>query len=109
MPKQFYAVLVNTTVASITNTFIWFAVTFWVYLETQSVIATSIMAGIFTITIAFSGFFLGSIVDRYKKKVAMTISGVASLVLYVLAYITYITNSPEAFTTLASAPLWFFI
>ncbi len=109
MPKQFYAVLVNTTVASITNTFIWFAVTFWVYLETQSVIATSIMAGIFTVTIAFSGFFLGSIVDRYKKKVAMTISGVASLVLYVLAYFTFVSNPPQAFTTLASAPLWFFI
>lgn len=109
MPKQFYAVLVNTTVASITNTFIWFAVTFWVYLETQSVIATSVMAGIFTVTVAFSGFFLGSIVDRYKKKVSMTISGVASLVLYVLAYIVLITNPSEAFTTLASAPLWFFI
>lgn len=109
MPKQFYAVLANTTVASITNTFIWFAITFWVYLETQSVIATSVMAGIFTITVAFSGFFLGSIVDRYKKKVAMTISGVASLVLYLLAYAVLLTNPVEAFTTLASAPLWFFI
>lgn len=109
MPKQFYAVLTNTTIASITNTFIWFAVTFWVYLETKSVIATSVMAGIFTITIAFSGFFLGSIVDRYQKKVSMTISGIASLVLYAMAYGILMTNPPSAFATLASVPLWFFI
>jgi MFS transporter, DHA3 family, multidrug efflux protein len=109
MPKQFYAVLANTTIASITNTFIWFAVTFWVYLQTQSVIATSVMAGIFTVTIAFSGFFLGSIVDRYQKKVSMTISGVASLILYALAYGVLMTNPTSAFTTIASAPLWFFI
>lgn len=109
MPKQFYAVLANTVIASITNTFVWFAVTFWIYLETQSVIATSIMAGIFTITIAFSGFWLGSIVDRYKKKVSMLISGVASLVLYSVAGVIIIANPPEAFTTIASVPLWIFV
>jgi MFS transporter, DHA3 family, multidrug efflux protein len=36
MTKLFYAVLANSLVASVTNTFVWFAVTFWVYLETKS-------------------------------------------------------------------------
>ena len=71
MTKLFYNVLVNSVAASMINTFVWFAVTFWVYLETKSVIATSFMAGIFLVTVAFSGFFLGSLVDRYKKKTAM--------------------------------------
>src|SRR5688500_3573249 len=64
--KTFYAILANALAASLTNTFVWFALTFWVYLETQSVIATSMMAGVYTVTVAVSGFFLGSLVDRYK-------------------------------------------
>jgi len=35
--KTFYAVLANSLAASLTNTFVWFAVTFWVYLQTKSV------------------------------------------------------------------------
>ena len=71
MQRRFYAVLANSLAAFLTNTFVWFAVTFWVYLETQSVIATSVMAGVYSITVAVSGFFLGSLVDRYPKKRVM--------------------------------------
>ena len=63
----------------LTNTFVWFAVTFWVYLKTQSVIATSVMAGVYSTTVAVSGFFLGSLVDRFPKKRVMLVSSVASL------------------------------
>jgi len=35
MTKCFYAVLANSLVASLTNNFVWFAVTFWVYLQTE--------------------------------------------------------------------------
>ncbi len=55
--KTFYALLANAFAASLTNTFVWFALTFWVYLETQSVVATSMMAGVYTVTVAVSGFF----------------------------------------------------
>lgn len=37
--STFYALLGNTLIASITNAFIWFTVTFWAYLETESVLA----------------------------------------------------------------------
>jgi MFS transporter, DHA3 family, multidrug efflux protein len=63
--KLFYAIVANSLAAFLTNTFVWFAVTFWVYLETKSVVATSVMAGVYTGTVALSGFFLGSLVDRY--------------------------------------------
>jgi DHA3 family multidrug efflux protein-like MFS transporter len=107
--KKFYAILVNSVVATITNTFVWFAVTFWVYLQTKSVIATSIMAGIFTVTIAVSGFFLGSLVDRYKKKSVMMGSSVASLVLYALALIVYVSTPATVFTDASSPQLWVFV
>lgn len=46
--KTFYSILVNSLVATIVNMFVWFAVTFWVFLQTRSVIATSIMASVCT-------------------------------------------------------------
>lgn len=109
MTKLFYAVLANTVAASIVNTLVWFAVTFWVYLETKSVIATSVMAGIFTVTVAFSGFWLGSLVDRYPKKTAMLFSTIASLVLFVLALLVYNAAPPAAFADAGNPLLWVFI
>lgn len=107
--KTFYTVLVNTLIASVTNTFVWFAVTFWVYLETQSVIATSIMAGVYTITVAGSGFFLGSLVDRYPKKAVMLLSSVSSFVFYGLASLVYVTAPAAVFRDAASGTLWVFV
>ncbi len=109
MTKLFYAVLANSLVASLTNTFVWFAVTFWVYLQTKSVLVTSVMAGIYLLTVATSGFFLGSLVDRYKKKTAMVFSSFGSLFLYLLAYIIFVSWPPSVFTDSASVILWVFI
>jgi len=107
--KTFYLVLVNSLAASVTNNFVWFAVTFWVYLETKSVIATSVMAGVYTVTVAVSGFFLGSLVDRYKKKSVMALSSLGSLVLYTLAFIVFVITPPVVFTNPASVNLWVFV
>ncbi len=78
--KSFYSILINAIVAGVTNTFVWFAVTFWVYLETRSVMVTSYMAGIYIGTVSAS-VFLGSIVDRYRKKTAMLFFSILTLVL----------------------------
>ena len=107
--KTFHVTLINSMVAFITNNFVWFAVTFWVFLETKSVIATSVMAGVFTLTIAFSGFFLGSLVDRYPKKRVMLLSSIASLVLYAIAGLIFITTAENEFSDASSVRLWIFI
>ena len=96
-------------VAFVTNNFVWFAVTFWVYLETKSVIATSVMAGIFTLTVVFSGFLLGSLVDRYPKKRVMLLSSFASLVLYAIAGLIFVTTPAEVLKDASSLRLWIFI
>jgi DHA3 family multidrug efflux protein-like MFS transporter len=101
--------LANSLAAFLTNTFVWFAITFWVYLETRSVIATSVMAGVYTGTVAISGFFLGSLVDRYKKKTAMLLSSVCSLLLYLVAWIIFAATPAQTFTNAASPLLWLFI
>jgi MFS transporter, DHA3 family, multidrug efflux protein len=107
--KIFHATLANSLVAFVVNNFVWFAVTFWVYLETKSVIATSVMAGVFTLTIAFSGFFLGSLVDRYPKKSVMLLSSMISLVLYAVAGFIFVTTPYEEFADASSVRLWIFI
>ncbi len=109
MTKTFYTVLANSLTASLTNTVVWFAVTFWVYLETKSVLATSVMAGIYLGTIAVSGFFLGSIVDRYRKRTAMLISSICSFILYVLAFAIYLATPADVFRNPSSIALWAFI
>src|SRR5918994_1706343 len=58
--KLFYAIVANSLAAFLTNTFVWFAVTFWVYLETKSVVATAVMAGVYTPPAPPSGFFPGA-------------------------------------------------
>src|SRR5688572_2201450 len=105
MSKAFIAILANTLAASLTNTFVWFAVTFWVYLETRSVVATSVMAGVYTGVTALSGFFLGSLVDRYRRRAVMLCSGGCSLVCYALAAALFVATPRDVLTDPASAPL----
>jgi MFS transporter, DHA3 family, multidrug efflux protein len=107
--RKFYALLINTVAASIVNNFVWFAVTFWVYLETKSVVATSVMAGTYVGTLAVSGFFLGSIVDRYKKKTSMILSSVLSLALYSISALVYLISPNDAFSDPSSFLLWVLI
>ena len=50
--RTFLHLLLSTLVVSVMNFTVWFAVTFWVYLETRSVFATGLIAGIFLVSIA---------------------------------------------------------
>lgn len=105
----FHAAVANSLAAFVTNTFVWFAVTFWVYLETRSVVATAVMAGVYTATVAVSGVFLGSLVDRYPKKTVMLLSSVGSLLLYGVAGAVYLASSPETLADPSNRVLWLFI
>ena len=60
MPPTFRRLLVNTLVTGVTSTFLWFALTFWVYLETRSVVATGVIGGAFNISSAVLGPFFGA-------------------------------------------------
>lgn len=106
--KIFYHLLANTLVASITNFTVWFALTYFVYLETRSVLATSMMAGIYLVATALSGFWLGSLVDHHKKKTVMLGSSVTSLIIYVIGLGIYLTAQAGTFKDITSPTLWIF-
>jgi DHA3 family multidrug efflux protein-like MFS transporter len=107
--RVFLHLLVNTLLVGVMNFTVWFAITFWVYLETRSVLATGMVAGIFLVATALSGIWFGSLVDHYRKKSVMQGSTLISLVLYVAAFLLYQLTPKEVFTDPASVRLWIFI
>lgn len=104
--KAFYHILGNTLVASITNFTVWFALTFWIYLETQSVFATGLLAGIYLVLVAGTGFWFGSIVDHNYKKHVMLASSAISFFFYASSLLFLISTPAEAFQNVAGFPLW---
>jgi MFS transporter, DHA3 family, multidrug efflux protein len=104
--RVFQHALGNTLVASVVNFTVWFAVTFWVYLETRSVFATGVISGIYLVLTAASGVWFGGLVDRYRKRTVMLGSSAASLVLYTCALAVYLLADPATFTDPASPALW---
>ena len=72
--NTFRHALANTLVASVVNYTVWFAVTFWVYLETHSVFATGVVSGIFLVLTALTGIWFGSLVDHLRKKMMLLVS-----------------------------------
>ena len=66
--RTFHLLVANTLVASVTNNFLWFALTFWVYLETRSVLATAIIGGGYMLLVAVSAMFFGTFVDRHLRR-----------------------------------------
>lgn len=80
--RAFRQVLGNTLVANVTSSYLWFALTFWAYLETRSVMATAIIGGGFMLFTAALGTFFGTLVDRHRKKQVMVLSSTVTLVTY---------------------------
>ncbi|HTM78307.1 MAG TPA: MFS transporter, partial [Devosia sp.] len=91
---------------NVTNFTVWFAVTFWTFIETQSVFATGMIAGLYLVFTAGFGFWLGSIVDHHSKKLSMLGSSVVSAAFYVLSLALVLLSPEAAFTNPYGAQLW---
>ena len=109
MHNPFYQILGNNLVANITNFTVWFAVTFWIFLETHSVFATGMVAGLYLVFTAGFGFWLGSIVDHNSKKLAMQGSSLVSFGFYALAMVMLLLEPEGAFTNPYGPYLWGFV
>lgn len=107
--KAFYHLLTNTLVAAVIGFTLWFAVTFYVYLETKSVFAVSLIAGLYLVITATTGIWFGSLVDHHKKKTMMIVSNIISLVLYGVSFMIYQLADPDTFKDPGSLTLWIFV
>lgn len=107
--KTFLHVLTNTLFVSVIDFTVWFAITFYTYLQTRSVFATAIIAGIFLIMTAGTGIWFGSLVDHHKKKTVMLASTAFSFIVYLICFAIYQTTPHETFTDVSSPILWTFV
>ena len=105
----FHHLLANNLVANITNFTVWFALTFWVFLETQSVFATGMIAGIYLVLTAALGIWFGSLVDHHRKKPVMMGSSAVSFALYATCFAASLLIPEQRFADAGSVALWLFI
>jgi DHA3 family multidrug efflux protein-like MFS transporter len=85
---------------------VWFALTFWVYLETRSVLATAIIGGGYMLLVALSGMFFGTFVDRHLRKTSMVVSAGMSLTTFALAGVVYAIAPAGSLHQLGNPAFW---
>lgn len=107
--RVFLHLLANVLLVSVMNYTIWFAITFWVFLETGSVFATGVISGLFLVAMVSTGIWFGSLVDHHRKKTVMQASAAASAVAYAAALLLYLSTPSSAWTDPASVRLWLLI
>ncbi|MEJ1090204.1 MFS transporter [Microbacterium istanbulense] len=106
--RAFVNVLINTLIANVTTSFLWFALTFWVYIETQSVLATGIIGGAYMLFIAFFSMIFGTIVDRHRKHAVMLLSSVVSAFAFLIAGVLYLLQPESSLLDLGRPWFWLF-
>jgi len=107
--KAFTQVLANTLLANVTINFLWFALTFWAYLETRSVLATGIIGGSYMLLLAVFAMYFGTLVDRHLKQRVMLLSSVVTLVAFGLAGGLYASVGPVEIANLSRGWFWLFV
>jgi DHA3 family multidrug efflux protein-like MFS transporter len=106
--RTFLGALVNTAIANVTTSYLWFALTFWVYLETRSVLATGVIGGAYMLFVALFGMVFGSIVDRHRKHQAMVFASATSLAAFLIGGALFLTFPKEDLLNLGAPWFWLF-
>src|SRR5690349_12163432 len=106
--RTFAGILVNTALANITTSYLWFALTFWLYLETRNVIATGVVGGAYMLLIALSSISFGTFVDRYRKLAVMRFAAGFTLVMFLLSGIMFLLTPAARILDLAQPWFWIF-
>jgi DHA3 family multidrug efflux protein-like MFS transporter len=107
--RPFHHLLINNLIANITNFTVWFAITFWIFLETRSVFATGMIAGIYLVLTGALGIWFGSLVDHHRKRSMMLVSSIASLAIYAAALGAYALDPAIRIAVTDSVALWLFV
>lgn len=106
--RTFWQILVNTAVAGVTTSYLWFAITFWIYLETRNVVATGVLGGTFMLLIAVTSISFGTFVDRHRKLAVMRFAGGFTLLAFALAGAVYVVAPNDVITRVDRPWFWVF-
>lgn len=105
----FRQLLLNTLVSGVTSTFLWFALVFWAYLETRSVVVTGVIGAGFSLSMAFLGPAFGTYVDRHRKHQAMVVTTTTSAVCFTAATALFVLIDASTVLSLRSPWFWTFV
>lgn len=106
--RTFAHLLVNTAVANLTTNFLWFAIVFWVYLETRSILATGLLGGAYMLLIAVCSMWFGSLVDRMHKHRVMLVSAWSSLAAFAVGSAIFFAVPADDLLRLQGPWFWVF-
>jgi len=106
--RTFAALLVNTAVANISTMFIWFGLTFWIYLETRNVLSTALIGAALMLFVALSSMFFGTLVDRFRKKPVMAWGTGVALAIFVVDALFFFAMGADAIADLSRPWFWIF-
>lgn len=107
--RAFQRLLVNTLLSGVTSSFLWFALTFWVYLETGSVVATGVIGGAFGLASALLGPAFGTYVDHHRKHTAMVHTSAVSAVCFLAAAVLYLLVGAPSLLELGQPWFWLLV
>jgi DHA3 family multidrug efflux protein-like MFS transporter len=106
IPTVFRRLLLNTLASGVSSSFLWFALTFWVYLETKSVVATGVIGGAFSLSTAVLAPAFGTYVDRHRKKAAMVLSTLLAVSCFTVATVLFVAVDADSLLELGSPWFW---
>ncbi|MDI9627511.1 MAG: MFS transporter [Acidobacteriota bacterium] len=103
--RTFHQILLNTMLANITTSMVWFGLVFWAYLETRSVFVTSVLGGAYMLLIAAMSVPFGTLIDRVRKKTAMVVATAATAGAFAIAAVMFLVIPVDVL--LDPGGLWF--
>lgn len=106
--RIFLHVLVNTAIANVTTSFLWFGLTFWIYAETRNVITTGVIGAAYMLFVSLFSMFFGTIVDRFRKKAVMAWASLVALVVFLLDSVFFLVIGEDSIADLARPWFWIF-
>jgi DHA3 family multidrug efflux protein-like MFS transporter len=106
--KQFIRVLINISVANTSTYLLWSAFSFWIYLETRSVLVLSVLSGTYMLLVTLSSMFFGTIVDKHKKKRVIAGASVVTMALLLMAGAIFFLSDTAHLADMSSPAFWLF-
>ncbi len=107
--RTFQRVLVNTLLANITTQMVWFGFTFWAYLESRSVLVTSILGGSYMLFLALTSVPFGTLIDRIRKKTAMMLATACTAVAFAIGSALFFVIPSDVLLDLRRPFFWVFL
>ena len=108
-PPAFRQLMVNSLVSGVTSTFLWFALTFWVYLETRSVVTTGVIAGTFSLVAAVVGPLIGTFVDHHRKHTSLLLTSAVAATSFGVATATFYGHGTAGLLQLDNPWFWLLV